>query len=136
MDYIIGIDPGVNTGFAVWSVAEKKIIHVATYPIHQAMQKVREYSQYKKVCIRIEDARLRRWFGSAGRAHLQGAGSVKRDCKIWEDYLNDLNINCEFVPPKNNRTKLTAETFRRLTQYEGRTTEHSRDAAMLVYQLT
>jgi hypothetical protein len=58
---------------------------------------------------------------------------VKRDCQIWEDYLTDLRIPFEMVAPKNNATKLTAEQFRRITGYEGKTNEHGRDAAMLVY---
>lgn len=35
--------------------------------------------------------------------------------------------------PKNNRTKLTAEQFNRLTGWTARTNEHSRDAAMLIW---
>ena len=37
------------------------------------------------------------------------------------------------VDPTNNRTKLNAEQFKRITKYQGQTNEHNRDAAMLVY---
>ena len=44
-------------------------------------------------------------------------------------------IDFEAVPPKNNKTKMTAEAFERMTGWKGRTNEHGRDAAMLVYGL-
>jgi hypothetical protein len=37
------------------------------------------------------------------------------------------------VAPKNAITKMKAEYFRQLTGYKGKTSEHGRDAAMLVY---
>ena len=67
------------------------------------------------------------------RSKLQGVGSVKRDCTIWEDFLKDLNVSFEMVAPKRNVTKLTHEQFVRLTGYDKRTNEHNRDAAMLVF---
>jgi hypothetical protein len=73
--------------------------------------------------------------GSAnhGREALQGAGSVKRDCNIWEEFLTEKRIPFEAVAPKHNVTKLRADAFRNITRWEGRTNEHERDAAMLVY---
>ncbi len=63
----------------------------------------------------------------------QGAGSVKRDCKIWEDFLTDLDIPFEMVAPRKGMTKYSAAAFKKLTGYEGKTSEHARDAAMLVF---
>jgi hypothetical protein len=37
------------------------------------------------------------------------------------------------VPPKAGATKWDADTFRRLTGYSGRTSNHARDAALLVW---
>lgn len=89
------------------------------------------------VFIRVEDARLRKWIpyqknekAEAGRR--EGAGSVKRDAKIWEDFLTDIGADFEMVAPKNNKTKVTAAFFKKLTGYQGKTNEHERDAAMLV----
>ena len=86
--------------------------------------------------VRIEDARQRRWLGNKGREALQGAGSIKRDATIWEDFLTDKKIPFEMVAPSRNSTKLSAEVFKRLTGWQGRTSEHSRDAAMLVFKMT
>ena len=135
---LIGIDTGVHTGFAVYDTDLKALIYVKEYPIHRAMDLVKRlFDDGSDIKVRFEDARKRTWFGyhtaKEDRARLQGAGSVKRDCQIWEDYLTDLRIPFEMVAPKDNATKLTAEQFRRITGYEGKTNEHGRDAAMLVY---
>ena len=131
---LIGIDVGVNTGVALYDCENKKLVFVSTMKIHQAMANViLQYTQSKDILVRFEDARLRKWFGNAGREQLQGAGSIKRDSLIWEDFLTDFNIPFEAVAPKNNLTKMTAEYFKKLTGYTKRTSEHSRDAAMLVF---
>jgi hypothetical protein len=135
---LIGIDTGVHTGLAFYDTDLKALKYVKEYKIHRAMDLVKRlWDSGEDIKVRFEDARKRTWFGhhtaKEDRARLQGAGSVKRDCQIWEDYLTDLGIPFEMVAPKNNATKLTAEQFRRITGYEGKTNEHGRDAAMLVY---
>lgn len=132
----IGIDTGVNTGVAVWNQAEKKLTRVETLKIHEAMKLVETHIENhgkENVEVRFEDARLRKWFGNAGREQLQGAGSIRRDCTIWNDYLEDLGIEYKAVAPKNNATKLSADTFRKITGWTGKTNEHARDAVMLIY---
>lgn len=130
--YYIGIDSGKNTGFAVWNKAEKRLEIVETILIHQAMQKVLEFDK-KEVLVRVEDARLRKWFGKDSSLKQQGAGSIKRDATIWEDFLKDLGYDFEMVAPKNNKTKLSSVQFEKLTKWDKRTSEHSRDATMLIF---
>lgn len=132
---IIGIDTGVNTGFAAYDRKEKSLMYVETYKIHRAMQIVKiTFELNNNIFVRFEDARLRKWFGNSGREKLQGAGSVKRDAGIWEDFLKENKIPYEAVAPKNNKTKLTPDLFNRLTGWKGRTSEHARDAAMLCFK--
>lgn len=133
MRYFIGIDVGTHTGVAVWDKSEKRFVEIQTTSILKAMEIVKKYEKSDIVQVRLEDARKRTWFGSAGPERLQGAGSVKRDCVIWEEFLNDRKIPYMLVAPKNNSTKLSAESFKNITGYKGRTNEHTRDAAMLVY---
>lgn len=133
-DFIVGIDTGVNTGFAIWNKTNKSFTTVETLPLHQAMFRIRELKDSGiSILVRVEDARLRTWFGKSGREQLQGAGSVKRDAKIWEDFLTDLHVDFEMVAPKNNKTKLDASKFKHITGWKERTNEHCRDAAMLCY---
>ena len=137
----IGIDTGVHTGIAVWDSEKGKFVYLDTLKIHEALNIVSAY-EYNDIplCVRFEDARQRKWIpfaknmtGELGRA--QGAGYVKAHCQIWEDFLTDYHIPFEAIAPRRNVTKLSAEQFGRITGYKGRTSEHARDAAMLVYGL-
>jgi hypothetical protein len=133
---LIGIDPGVNTGLAAYNTKEGTLTKVCSMGIVQAMEFV--YGQsirypFADVKVRIEDARKRVWFGNAGREKLQGAGSVKRDCSVWEEFCTYHRLAFEMVAPKANKTKLDADKFRKLTKWKERTNQHARDAAMLVF---
>lgn len=138
--YYIGIDCGVNTGICVWSREDKLIRHIATVRIHEAMEGIKFWhkSNPGQVFVRVEDARKRTWIPwqkdeKAERGKREGAGSVKRDAIIWEDFLEWLKVPFEMVAPKNNKTKVSADYFKKLTKYTGSTSEHARDAAMLVF---
>ncbi len=135
MKILIGIDPGVNTGFAVSK--NGNLVKVASMTITQAMKEINHILMYKpeKIRIYIEDARKRRWYGKNSNAKQQGAGSIKRDCSIWDDYLNEIGVDFELVNPKDQKgaTKKTSDEFKSTTGWTGRTNEHARDAAMLIY---
>lgn len=140
--YVIGVDTGVNTGICAYSRKEKKILYLASIKIHAAMDYIASYHRAYPglVFVRVEDARQRTWIPkqkteSAERGRREGAGSVKRDAQIFEDFLNDLKIDFEMVAPKNNSTKVDAKYFKKITKWEGSTNSHSRDAAMLVIGL-
>lgn len=132
----VGIDTGTHTGVAIWDTRTQMFLSIECVKIHVAMRIIESLCSCNEgnVVVRFEDARQRNWFGTAGREQLQGAGSIKRDCTIWEDYLTDLHARFEAIPPRKNLTKMTAEAFERITGWKGRTNEHERDAAMLVYQ--
>jgi len=135
---LVGVDTGVNTGFAV-AVDEGQggyLIQVISLTITQAMERVKELCElYVKsnVHLFIEDPRKRTWF-TGGREKAQGVGSVKRDAQIWEDWCKENKINYTLVHPRDNCTKYKSETFKKVTGWAGRTNEHARDAAMLVHR--
>lgn len=140
---IIGIDPGTHTGYAEWypaqnrSGAKGRLAAVQTLQLHAAMQHVQAMHAIHGagLLVRFEDARLRKWYGAAGREKLQGAGSIKRDSTIWGEFLTASHIAHEAVAPRAVATKLPAAAFAAITAYTARTSEHGRDAAMLVYGL-
>ena len=139
MAYAVGIDPGKNTGIAVWNTNTQHFELLDTVPIHKAMEIIKEWEYpVRSVRVYFEDARKRQYLpkernASEYRGKLMGAGSVKRDSVIWQDALTDWGIPFEMVPPKAGATKWDADTFRRLTGYNGRTSNHARDAALLVW---
>lgn len=132
----IGIDTGVNTGIAIWESKTKQFISIESVKIHEAMATVNHcVTTFANggIVVRVEDARKRKWFGETGKEKAQGVGSIKRDAVIWEDFLTGLGCEFQLVAPKNNKTKLSAVQFKQYTSWVGKTNEHGRDAAMLVY---
>lgn len=135
---LIGIDTGVNTGFAVAidSGNGGDLQKVECLSITQAMANINELvTEHGKENIKlyIEDARLRTWF-TGGREKAQGVGSVKRDAQIWEEWCKEQDLNYIMIHPKANATKTKADVFKKRTGWSGRTNEHARDAAMLVFR--
>ena len=132
----IGIDPGTHTGMAVWDTKERRFLSLETLPIHQALIKVMMWRDRigHDLQVVFEDARQRTWFGrdKNTNAKLQGAGSIKRDCSIWEDFCKDYQIPFLAVPPMKGGTKLSKAYFKTISGWKGRTSNHARDAAMLV----
>lgn len=132
----IGIDTGTHTGVAVWDSEEKQFLDIKTLMLHQALQLVITMCQIWKrenVMVLFEDARQRKWFGTNSNAKMQGAGSVKRDASIWEEFCTDYQIAFRALPPTKGGTKLNPDYFKALTGWRGKTSEHARDAAMIVF---
>jgi len=126
----VGIDPGKQTGVAVWDVELRRLTHIAAMGITQAKETILNLSRTHTVAIWMEDARMYRKTPAAPARQL-GAGSVRRDCGIWEEFCDFYNIPCHLLRPAG--VKLSAAEFRQQTGWRGRTNEHGRDAAMLVF---
>ncbi len=129
---LIGVDPGTHTGIAIKMHGDLKLIETVT--IWHALNMVKEWAEYEgkqNAFVRVEDDRLRTWFGKSGPERWKGAGSIARDCAIWEEVLTDLKIPFEMVHPKHVK-ETTAEYFKKLTGWQGRTSKHAREAAWLV----
>jgi hypothetical protein len=129
---IIGLDPGVKTGFAIWNCDKKEFEEVGSRGIVSAMQIIKWKANDIKL-IRFEDARQRTWFGGKGREALQGAGSIKRDCKIWQEFCEYYKFSFEMIKPVKGQTKWDSAYFKKVTGWTGRTNEHGRDAAVLIF---
>ena len=137
---VIGIDPGLNTGLAVWDTSSRQFLEIRCSGIVDAMDYLDRLRAEKGIGLVVfEDARQRTWIPRErdlaqmkGRA--MGAGSVKRDCSIWEEWCKARQVQYIASRPKNGMTKLTDAYFRGITGYDRRTNEHGRDAAMLVFQ--
>lgn len=139
----IGIDPGEHTGVAVWDAGRREFLAVSTVPLHRALGMVADVAAGNPVVVVVEDARQRRWIPrersvAEYRGKLMGAGSIKRDCTVWEEFLQDLQkekpaVRYELRAPQAGLTKWSPETFKRYTGWQKPTSNHARDAAMLVF---
>ena len=132
---MVGVDPGVSTGLAMWDRLRQKLVSVDAVMIHEAWQAILILHLAGALhSVTFEDARLRTgYFGKNAKAKQQGAGSVKRDCTIWADFLGGHGIPFKTVSPLKKGAKVDAATFIKLSGgWQGRTNEHGRDAALLV----
>ena len=132
MKTLIGIDPGVNTGLAVYSEEKLQLVESCT-AVNAESFVLKTMKEGENIKLYIEDARKRKYFGNTGRERLQGAGSIKRDSLRWQEFSEHHKIEFELIAPKDNKTKLKSAEFKKLTGWNGRTNHNSRDAAMLIF---
>jgi hypothetical protein len=132
----IGIDPGVNTGLAMYTPAEKKL-ELFTVKIHEGFDTVAKLAPFFDIEVVIEDPNQWTHFQNSkdAKAKLQGAGSVKRDFSAWRDFLNDWKIPLRAVRPDKTRNLYAKQVgmFAKITGYTKRSSEHARVAGLLVW---
>lgn len=143
--YVIGIDPGKHTGFAVYDRHTRQLIDLRTSTFWTT---VFDLERYLEDCgalnfeVVIEDVtQLKAVFQKQGdgssrkREHIaQGVGSVKRDAELLIQFIEAKGIRLnKMVPRKGGTSKMKVEAFNALTKWNKSSSEHSRDAAMLVF---
>ncbi len=138
---ICAIDPGVNTGFAV--VDNGYLTDVETYTFTEAqawlLNCIRAYKDPEKqgTCtleLVIEDPRGQYVpFAQREPQRIKGVGSVERDAKLWIEFAEFYDIPYRTVKPGKYR-KIDAKTFKQITGWTDRTSEHARAAAMMVFE--
>ena len=129
----IGIDPGVNTGIAIWNANIGDWELIKTVNIIDAMEIIIQFNNKDRIVeVIVEDARMVKYKTDPVKA--QGAGSIKRDCSVWETFLIHYQIPHKFLRPKKAITKINSKLFKMMTKYQGQTSNHARDAAMLVFK--
>lgn len=137
--YYIGIDPGINVGMAEWSANDKSLKFVASYQLWEVFRILDSYTELFKeqVTIRIENPNT--WIGfrniSADAGRLQGAGAVKQTYKHLIEYFEANGFEYQPVKLQGTMKKISSEKFKSLTGWTGRTNEHGRDAAMMVWKM-
>jgi hypothetical protein len=134
------VDPGTNTGLAVWNCLRRDFDSIRTTSLVRALFELRDLVSDGKApdLLLFEDARKMRigggrTFGKMNR--LQGVGSVKRDSSLWQEACEMLAVPWCASPPIIGATKMKAEPFRQLTGWQGKTSEHARDAAVRAMNL-
>lgn len=135
---LIGIDTGVKTGYA--HSIDGVLQEVSTQTILSAQDKVLDIRDEAaqsdiKLVVCIEDVRKRKWVDpSIGGERLKGVGSVTRDCSIWQEFCERNGLRHILVPPAHIDTKRKAKDFALITGWAARTSDHARDAGMLIYK--
>jgi hypothetical protein len=132
---LIGIDPGVKNGFAIYDCDRKKLLHVCSLKTYEVFERIKAYLfKGNHVTVYIEDPTTWKPFkGSGNQAHrMKGAGSVTARFKAITEFLEDTHVLHFKVPIQGNAKKMDANMFKRITGYTELTNEHGRDAALLI----
>lgn len=134
MSIVLGIDPGINTGVAVF--IDGRLTRLET--IHPA--EVAAYIEKAQPArVVFEDSRLQShvWTNSHSRAAAakmsRNVGEVDAWCRLIAHACGKLGIPAHGVSPKGKGAKMDADSFRELTGWQGRTNAHERDAAMVCW---
>jgi hypothetical protein len=136
MKQIVGIDPGVNTGWATY--IDGKLMGL------QTIQPIDIYAQIvtsEAELFVFEDSRLQSavWIPSKNKAVANNIarkiGQVDALCSLIEETCNRYEIKFMRVSPKAKGGKMNSEDFNGLTGWSARSNQHERDAAMVAWQL-
>lgn len=131
---VLGIDPGANTGFAVFE--DGKLVGLQTGSPWDMAGLIRAMKPDRVV---FEDSRLQSNVWSA-------VGSKAAACKIarnvgqidaWCSYIlavcEQARVPVLSISPKGKGKKVGAEEFERITGWSGSSNQHNRDAAMVAW---
>jgi hypothetical protein len=131
----IGIDPGTKTGIAVWDTEKQAFLSIRTEKLHEALQVVSDFHCMWRIQVFIEDPNTWKPFrgNKTSNAKIQGAGSIKRDFAIWKEFFEDKKIPYTRIRLQGTMKKIRPDTFQRLSGWSQITSEHARDAAMMVF---
>ena len=135
--YLIGIDPGVSTGFAI--ARDGKIINVKTVDFWDCIKLLRDM-QNMGIVVYVENPNVNKPVfykrGATNTAMMQrvaqNVGSNKRDAQLIIEFCHRNGIDVRPQAPQRGSKDVDAKYFQLLTGYTGSTSQHGRDAAMLI----
>lgn len=135
---LIGIDPGVNTG---WAELEGKDLKLETIDILEALDRIQS-EPYKDCVFYIENpAGNVPVFAKSGVANskansriARNIGGVQKEGEILIGWAKKKGVTVYAITPsKSTFTKLSSDQFKAITGYKGQSNNHERDAAMLIW---
>jgi len=142
----IGIDAGVSTGLCLYNPLNKQIINIETttfWGVIELIETLLLCRNRNMIKVFVEDPSQnkpvfgRKVFGQNAKKIqkiAQNVGQNKREATLIMEYCERNKIPFQGIKPtKNTHTKLDKDKFQRITGYDKRTSEHGRDACMLVY---
>lgn len=129
---VIGIDPGIKTGYAVKTSKGIEIAKTLTiWELFEELTLAQDHLVNYRVIV--EDARKRKWYGMNAEAKREGAGWIKTLCGQIEAYLLKHEIPHKMIHPIKGGTKLTPAMVKKVTGFQEKTNEHTRDAIMIAW---
>lgn len=137
MSVIMGIDPGSSTGIAIYRSGA--LVDLQTIEPFQLAETIAAISPARVV---FEDSRLisptwKRGTSEAARLKIaRDVGQIDAWCRLIVETCARLGIPAHGISPKHKGAKVeTQEQFNEITGWAGRSNQHTRDAAMVAFQL-
>ena len=134
---VIGLDPGLNAGIAIYE--DGKLTELLTIePINLA--DIFSHYSGEPLFIVFEDSRLQShvWVPSQSKGVAANIarkiGMVDAWCYMIERYCESYDVAYMRISPKAKGEKLNAEDFKRITGWKKKSNQHERDAAMVAWQ--
>lgn len=144
--FVIGIDPGTNTGIGIWRRKDGKIIFSSTKDFYSVQLFIaRSFPDNRKTGGRNEKADVKVFIERPprilyGRNNnispeqrediISKCGGVRREAELLHLCLTQRGYECQLVPPVNE-PKWSYEKCSVVTGSKARTSEHERDAIRL-----
>ena len=131
---ILGLDPGSNTGCAIYSAGLLQTLH--TISPHHIAGFIREVNPGRVI---FEDSRLTSYVFTTVKSRpvalnmARKVGQVDAWCLLIQLVCSDMNISGHGISPKQKGAKLNAKEFARATGWLAASNEHNRDAAMVAW---
>lgn len=132
---VISIDPGTCCGVAKFD-GGKLVMLVNMNPLELFLYLLENAGRIGLVVI--EDSRMISHVYTGSKENRAVAlnmarkvGQVDRLCSMVEDYCIDHKKPFISISPKQKGAKVGSKDFKRITGWDGRTSEHMRDAAMV-----
>lgn len=133
----IGIDPGKNTGVAVWDCNQQTFTELKTLNFWDCYDYVLDqWASADRLLVKVEDPRGNRPVFDRGQRGAkrtkiaQNIGGVKKEAGLLIQGFQRFGIPTQGVVPKSK--KWSAQMFNRISGWEGQSNEHTRDAGRLV----
>ena len=134
---IIGIDPGKNTGIAIYDPTRKVLTEVYMAKFWDAVELMRGLSRQDTVVIELPASKHVHHDEAVNKGAIQrtgvNVGSVIRESELLIELAGILKLPCIIQRP-GGKTK--AKAFKKITGWTGRTNQHNRDAGMLCYGMS
>ena len=134
MTTILGIDPGVHTGVAIFR--DGALHALLTIEPHMIPTLI---DMHKPGRVVFEDSRLQTHVWTRGRTMAanckmaRNVGEIDAWCRLITAVCDELKIAAHGISPAGKGVKLNSMQFRQQTGWEGKTNQHERDAAMVAW---
>lgn len=145
--YAIGIDPGTETGIAVYDRQTGQIVLAQTVDFWTLFLEVLKDYPPDQTDVIVEDARLNKpTFAKEGDWHMNPDRFIRKREKISRN-VGGVQIESRLIiqglkargyavkPIRPSGEKWDARTCQRITGYTGRTSSHARDAIRFCYNV-